>query len=241
MMRLGLIGKKLTHSFSPAYFKAKFEKANLDASYKPFELQSIEDLEDLLEKEKLNGLNVTIPFKEVIIPFLDELDSTALKIGAVNTVCIDKGKRIGYNTDAPGFIQDLKPMLNQTDRHALVLGSGGASKAVVYALNSIGIKTRIVSRSGDSLKYKDLTKELLQQYQVIVNTTPVGMHPHINESIPLPWEGVLKEHLVYDLIYNPQETLLLRKARERGTRTANGYNMLVNQAELSFEQWVKNT
>jgi shikimate dehydrogenase len=241
MMRLGLIGKSLKHSFSPAYFEAKFKKEGIEGLYQTFELSAIEEFERLAQNEELNGLNVTIPFKEAVIPFLDELDPIATKIGAVNTICFKKGKKIGYNTDAPGFLEDLKSLLKPTDQNALVLGTGGASKAVIYALQSVGIKTEQVSRNARGIKYTDLTEALLGATQLIINTTPVGMYPEVDACVDLPWSGINNKHLLYDLIYNPKETLFLKRGKEKGARTRNGYKMLVNQAELSFELWEKNT
>ena len=241
MMRLGLIGKSLKHSFSPEYFEAKFKKEGIAGLYQTFELNAIEEFERLVQNEELNGLNVTIPYKEAVIPFLDELDPVAKEIGAVNTICFKQGKKIGYNTDAPGFLEDLKPLLKPTDKNALVLGTGGASKAVIHALQSLGINHQTVSRSAQGLRYTDLSEGLLQETQLIINTTPVGMYPNVDACIQLPWKGINHRHLLYDLIYNPAETLFLKHGREKGARTGNGYKMLVNQAELSFALWEKNT
>lgn len=239
-MKLGLIGKKLGHSFSKGYFNDKFHSLGLTSthSYENFELNSISEFPDLMQANPdLSGLNVTIPYKEKIIPYLDEVREDAVEIGAVNCIKITNGKLVGYNYDAVGFTMTLK---NQIDliHHALILGTGGASKAVAHSLRSNGISVQQVSRSGNSdLTYMEINENTLRNIQLIVNSTPVGTFPDIDSHPPFPIKLLKKQHFVYDLIYNPLETKLLKEAKKQGCQTQNGYEMLVNQAELSWERW----
>jgi len=236
----GLIGYPLTHSFSPAYFRKRFEAAGIDAAYHAFELRAIEQLPSLLqERPQLRGLNVTIPYKEAVIPYLDELDEVAADIGAVNCIHITDGGLKGYNTDAAGFEQSLRPLLQPGHRKALVLGTGGSSKAVTYTLDKLGIVYMPVSREEgkDRLSYASLKPELVREHTLIINTTPLGMYPDTDRAPALPYEALTERHLLYDLIYNPEETLFLKRGRERGATTANGMKMLYLQAEESWRIW----
>ncbi len=242
MRRYGLIGKKLGHSFSKRYFTQKFEREGIaDVAYELYELPTISELPKLLQQEpELVGLNVTVPYKETVIPYLDELDEAAARIGAVNTIKITHGKTKGYNTDYVGFKQSLAAFcpVDEVDK-ALVLGSGGASKAVCAALQNLGINYTILSRSPkpDQLTYEELTPELLQQYRLIVNTTPLGMHPHPETFPSLPYMALTPQHYLYDLVYNPEQTLFMQKGQETGAQTINGLEMLYGQAEAAWEIW----
>ena len=241
--RFGLIGFPLSHSFSKKYFQEKFQKLQLtDCSYSTFPLENISQFPALLEKEKnLLGLSVTIPHKEIVIPFLDELDETAKEIGAVNCIKITNGKLKGYNTDAFGFRQSLRPFLDVNHTKALVFGTGGASKAVGYVLKKLHIDVWFVTRtkqenSSNSLTYNELNKEIISACKLLVNTTPVGMYPD-TDYLSLPYSAITPQHLVYDLIYNPTETLFLKKAKEQGASISNGYNMLCFQADEAWRIW----
>lgn len=236
----GIIGYPLTHSFSPAYFSDKFRSLGMDAQYLPFPLASIEDLPRLLlDRPTLKGLNVTIPYKESVIPFLDELDEVAGAIGAVNTITIKQGKLKGYNTDVPGFMHSLQPLLQAQQQQALVLGTGGASKAVQYALYKMAISYQVVSRSKKAgvWTYDELSPELVRDFTLIINTTPQGMWPHTTDCPDIPYEAIGSRHLLFDLIYNPSETLFLQKGDKQGALTKNGYEMLVAQAEAAWAIW----
>ncbi len=267
MKRLGLIGYPLEHSFSPAYFKEKFQREGLtDYHYEAFPLSSIELLPEFLERHPdLCGFNVTIPYKEAIIPYLDELDEAAAIIGAVNCVKIqrdtdkndncqlstvnyqlstincqltEKDYRLkGYNTDAPAFAQCLQEEWTLPSK-ALVFGTGGAAKAVAYALRQLHIDFYFVSRNrrnGQTITYSDLNQTLSASHKLWINATPVGMFPHIEESLPLDYSTISSEHYLFDLIYNPEETVFLRRGREHGAHIKNGLSMLHTQAELSWK------
>ncbi len=211
----GLIGRKLKHSFSPGYFNKKFQELNLDARYRLFELENISALPGLIEKHQdLRGLNVTIPFKKEVIPFLDKPDETANDVGAVNTIKIDRssGKPFlkGYNTDITGFEKALNPLLkNRNIEQALILGTGGGGRSVAYVLGKMNIAHIFVSRNGKPpfLNYHNLNKEIISQNLLIVNTTPLGMFPDVDDCPAIPYEYITTDHLVFDLIYNPVETL----------------------------------
>lgn len=237
----GLIGKKLTHSFSPNYFKEKFERENIKHSeYLAFELNEINDFKKLLSKHKnLKGLNVTIPYKEAIIPFLDKLSTEAKAIDAVNTIQFKNNQLIGHNTDVVGFEQSLGPLLQNYHTSALILGTGGAAKAVKFVLGKLNISFKLVSRSShlNRLTYKDLNDEIIRDNTLIINTTPIGMHPFENEIPSIPLEALSEKHLVYDLIYNPKKTLLLQEAEKRKANIKNGLEMLQLQAEASWKIW----
>jgi shikimate dehydrogenase len=248
MKRYGLIGFPLTHSFSAGYFTKKFADENVTGVvYENFPLDSILHFEGLLKKHPdLAGLNVTIPYKEQIIPYLHELDKIAREIEAVNTIkFIETDGKItlkGYNTDVHGFETSISPYLSTTSRKALILGTGGASKAVYYVLHKRGIYCDYISRSASDRVFKtysELTADDLQDYQVIVNTTPLGMHPKTGECPPLPYEGITSGHILFDLIYNPSETLFLSKGKAGGAITVNGLEMLHLQAEKAWQIWNK--
>lgn len=235
----GLIGKSLQHSFSPAYFKNKFADLEIDAHYKLLEIPDAKSLKSIRYQD-FKGLNVTIPFKKDIIAHCTELDESAQKIGAVNTLKpLPNNKLKGFNTDWKGFKNSILPLLHDTDNTALVLGTGGSSKAVIYALKSLKFNVLQVSRTPQKADfcYDDLSSELLKTVQVVVNTTPAGMFPNTKEMPPLPVQVLTKNTLVYDLIYNPDPTLLLEQAKNAGCRIKSGHEMLKLQAEASWEIW----
>lgn len=242
----GLIGERLKHSFSKDYFNQKFISEGIDAQYINFELEDINQLMELIsEYPNLDGLNVTLPYKEQIISFLDEIDPVAAEIGAVNVVKFYKDhtgniiKLRGFNSDAIAFEQSLSPYLQPEHRHALILGSGGASKAVQYALKQLNITFDIVSRTKTShtLAYEELTRAVLNNAKIIINTTPLGMYPNVNTYPELPYKAIKQDHICYDLIYNPDETQFLKKAKLQGATTINGLQMLLLQAFKSYEIW----
>ena len=239
MKTYGLIGKSLGHSFSPGFFNSFFEQHGIEAQYKLIELDSIERVKPILDGA-YHGLNVTIPYKEAIIPFLDELSPEAKVIGAVNTIVFNKGKTIGFNTDAFGFQQSIKPFLTFEHERALILGTGGSSKAVAHVLKNLGIQVNFLSRKEQGANiypYSQVNEAMLGACKLIVNCTPVGMFPHTEVcSLPL-LDGIGSSHLVVDLIYNPDETLLLKEAKLRGAATLNGLPMLKAQALKSWELW----
>jgi len=244
MDKYGLLGYPLKHSFSKNYFNEKFISENINAEYTNFEISSIEEFRNVLkENPTLKGLNVTIPYKEQIIPFLNDLSPDAKEIKAVNVIKFirNKGKLklIGYNTDIIGFKQSLEPLLKEHHKKALILGTGGSSKAVYHGLRQLGIKAVFVSRNKlkDVLMYKDLDENIMRQYTVIVNCTPVGMFPKIDESPNIPYEFLTPDHLLYDLLYNPDETLFLKKGKTAGAVVKNGLEMLLLQAFASWEYW----
>ncbi|PKP50418.1 MAG: shikimate dehydrogenase [Bacteroidetes bacterium HGW-Bacteroidetes-12] len=243
MNQYGLIGKKLSHSFSKNYFEEKFRRENISAVYENYELNEINQVVELLSPQtNLRGLNVTIPYKVTIIPFLDELDETAKKIGAVNTIKIDPvtKKTKGYNTDVYGFKQSIKPFLENQHQRALILGTGGASKAVNFVLNELGIPTLFVSRNPtkeNEISYHEVDSNLMKSYFLIVNTTPLGMFPAINDKPLLNYDELTSQHLLYDLIYHPTETLFLKEGKIRNAQTVNGLSMLKLQAEKAWEIW----
>lgn len=242
MRHFGLIGYPLSHSFSKKYFSKKFKNENLtDAEYNLYPLESIDEFLNLTQQINLTGLNVTIPYKEKVIPYLDEIEEEAKSIGAVNTIKFSNKKTIGYNTDAFGFEQSLLPLLKKQHTKALILGTGGASKAVVYVLNKLGISTQYVSRnsSANCIAYRELTDEIMNQYKLIVNCTPLGMYPEIEKKPDIPYQMINSEYLLYDLIYNPEESAFLKEGRMRGAQTKNGLEMLYLQAQRSWEIWNK--
>jgi shikimate dehydrogenase len=238
-MVFGLLGKSLGHSFSQGYFTKKFEAAGIDAVYQNFEIQDIDELKLVLEKENLRGLNVTIPYKTAVIPFLDGLSEEAAKIGAVNTIVNENGKWIGANTDAFGFQQMIKPFLLNTHERALILGNGGASKAVAYVLKSIGLDVLFAARNPleGQFRLSEVNDMMVKHCGIIVNTTPVGTWPNVDEFISIPFEALTDAHLVVDLIYNPEQTAFLRQAAEQDATTLNGLTMLYQQAEKSWQLW----
>ncbi|MCE2788608.1 MAG: shikimate dehydrogenase [Saprospiraceae bacterium] len=240
LRQFGLIGFPLSHSFSPGYFSDKFTAGRIHAEYKAYPLASLDEFPDLLERVKPQGLNVTIPYKEKILGYLHSLDETAAAIGAVNTIRITNNRLTGFNTDAPAFQQTLRIWIGEPQkiRGALVLGSGGASLAVRYALHKEGIPFLVVSRSrkGD-LSYSDIDKNILTQNNLIINTTPLGMAPEIAACPPLPYDALDENNFLYDLIYNPEKTLFLTEGLRRGACIKNGKDMLLLQAELAWQIW----
>ncbi|MDA3952614.1 MAG: shikimate dehydrogenase [Bacteroidales bacterium] len=246
MRFFGLIGKKLEHSFSPVFFKEKFEEEGIeDAFYNLYPLKNIDELNQLItDFSNLSGLNVTIPYKQDVISFLDEIDEDAKAIGAINTIKFDwiksKLKLTGYNTDYLGFIDSIKPLLKKHHKSALVLGTGGGSLAIAYALKKLGIIYTKVSRNpknNNELSYELLNKELISETKLIINTTPLGMYPDISQKPDIPYDSLTKEHLLYDLIYNPKQTEFLRKGEKQGAVIKNGFEMLIKQAEYSWKIW----
>jgi shikimate dehydrogenase len=240
--RFGLIGKTLKHSFSKAFFDNYFKTNQLEATYQLFEISSADLLKDLIEKNNLRGVNVTIPYKEDVIPFLNDLSEEAKEIGAVNVILNQEGVLKGFNTDAYGFHQSIKPFLCNIHERALILGTGGASKAIAFVFRSLGIDVIHISRTPIGEKqfaYEDVNNHMLNACKVIVNCTPVGTFPNVEERICIPYQFLTKEHLVIDLIYNPEETEFLRLAKEQGATTLNGESMLKHQALKSWEIWSK--
>ncbi len=240
----GLLGKSLKHSFSKQYFSDKFASLDIEAKYLNFEIEEANQFVHLLKTEpNLCGLNVTVPFKTDIIPFLDSLSAEAKEIGAVNTIKIVDGKTEGYNTDWIGFRDSIKPFLALGMEKALILGTGGASKAVAYALKPLGIELLYASRNPigpNSYSYQQLNETALGFLKLVINTTPVGMFPNEAQCPDIPYGAIGEGHLLYDLIYNPQETIFLKKGKENGAETVNGLSMLRIQAEKSWEIWTKN-
>ncbi len=235
----GLIGYPLTHSFSPEWFSEKFAAEGIDAVYKAYPLENIESLNDLLANYPLKGLNVTIPYKKDVVEFLDHISPAVEKIGAVNCIDIRNGKRYGYNTDVIGFERSLTPLLQPQHTKALILGTGGAAQAVKYVLEELGIKHQSISRnkSEDTLTYEDITEEIIAQHPLIINTTPLGMLPDTDVAPAIPYQALTEKHLLYDLIYNPAETKFLHLGKSHGATIKNGHEMLILQAEASWEIW----
>jgi shikimate dehydrogenase len=236
----GLIGHPVSHSFSKGFFEKKFERENIkDCRYDLFDLESIQDVIDLKKNPYLKGLNVTVPYKKSILPLLDFISEEAKKIGAVNTIKITDGKWFGYNTDVIGFEKSLVPIVSPAIKNALILGTGGASLAVRYVLEKLGISASFVSRNLENAdySYKDLSESVLNTHQLIINTTPLGMFPDINKMPEIPLKYLTPNHLVYDLIYNPKETLLLKNAAFAGCQIKNGLEMLHIQADESWKIW----
>ena len=235
MRHFGIIGFPLLHSFSAKYFNERFATEKIEAEYSLYPMKELtnERMNELLDT--LDGMNVTMPYKQAIIPYLEQLDETAEAVGAVNVV----HKRVGYNTDCIGFMESIRPLLGENDHKALVLGTGGASKAVCYALHRLGITPTIVSRTPQqgAITYKDLTAEVMQQHTLIINCTPLGMFPDVDSYPPIPYETISAQHLLYDCVYNPEETLFLRKGKAQGARIKNGMEMLEEQAKAAWEIW----
>jgi shikimate dehydrogenase len=258
MRTFGLVGKSLSHSFSQQYFTEKFTQEGVcNAEYLLFSLEKIEEIKELLKHPTLLGFNVTIPYKSAIIPFLDELDPVAQEIGSVNCVIKQNGQWMGYNTDVVGVEETLRKAEGRREkgegrkekgegrrekgirRSALVLGSGGASKSVCYVLKQRNIPFQIVSRNKTekTITYNDLTEEIINHYTLIINTTPLGMYPNINEKPQIPYSALHSKHILIDLIYNPDETLFLKEGKKRGTFTINGLTMFMAQAEASWKHF----
>ena len=237
----GLLGKNISYSFSSGYFGEKFDKLQLDNhSYVNFDIPAIEKFPSLLS-ESIKGMNVTIPYKQEIIPFLDEIDTEAQEIGAVNTIkFLESGKLKGFNTDVYGFKNSLLPLLKSNHTKALILGTGGASKAVDYALKSLHIETLFVSRSAtvsNQISYDELLEEIIADYTIVINCTPLGTFPNVEQYPNIPYQHITENHLLYDLIYNPSETTFLQKGKKQGAVIKNGLEMLQQQAEKSWQIW----
>ena len=278
MTTYGLIGYPLGHSFSRKFFTEKFEKEGMDAQYLNFEIPSIEEFPEIIKNNpELRGLNVTIPYKQQVMQYLDDISEEAKAIGAVNVVRIERpspqpspimgretmwnagnkpdglpikgdmseglrGSLIGYNSDVIGFVESIRPLLKAHHKKALILGTGGASKAIRYGLEKkLGMKTLFVSRSAREgmITYEEVTAEVLKEYEVIVNCSPVGMYPHVDECPALPYEAMNENNLLYDLVYNPLETLFMKKGAEQGATVKNGLEMLHLQAIASWKFWEK--
>ncbi len=245
MDKYGLIGFPLGHSFSISYFNQKFTDEGIDAVYENFEIPTIDALPEVLDSNpNLRGLNVTIPYKEKVLQFLDSTSPEARAIGAVNVIRVThEGKDIklkGYNSDVIGFTQSIEPMLDKKwHKKALILGTGGASKAIDYGLRNLGLETVFVSRyeKEGTIQYKDITPEVIKEYNVIINCTPVGMYPQTEVCPPLPYEAMDAHTILYDLIYNPDETLFMKCGQQYGAQTKNGLEMLLLQAFASWEFW----
>jgi shikimate dehydrogenase len=244
MKGYGLIGFPLGHSFSVPYFQKKFEQEGIkDSYYKAFPIDSISKFPELLSSHpELIGLNITIPYKESVLKYLDEIDETADRIGAVNTLHIKNGKLKGFNTDILGFKKSLVSLLENRNYRALVLGTGGAAKAVSFVLDELNIPYRLVSRTPDKqgLSYQELNQKILEEFHLIVNCSPLGMYPHTDSFPEIPYPYLGPGHILFDLIYNPLETEFLKKGRERGAKTLNGLEMLHLQAEASWTIWNEN-
>ena len=240
----GLIGYPLTHSFSQNYFNQKFRNENIDAEYVNFEIPDIGDLIEVIsENPNLHGLNVTIPYKEQVIPYLDEIDEDAAQIGAVNVIKFIRNKNSvifkGYNSDIIGFCDSIAPLLTPNRNKALILGTGGAAKAVYHGLKKLGVEPIYVSRNKQEgmLTYGELSNDIMAEYKVIVNTTPLGMYPRMDECPNIPYQCLTKEHLCYDLLYNPDVTLFMKRAEENGAEVKNGLEMLLLQAFAGWNIW----
>lgn len=242
----GLIGYPLGHSFSAQYFNEKFCREGIPAHYELYPMPNLNAFPALCRAHDLSGLNVTYPHKQAILPYLDGLDAGAAAIGAVNVIRFNNGQRIGYNTDTIGFRTSITPLLQPQHTAALILGTGGAAKAVSYALQQLGIAVTFVSRQPDQaaighacIAYNEITKETIQHNKLIINCTPLGMAPLQDKYPPIPYNQLTDKHLLYDVIYNPHETLFLQQGRDRGCLTANGLQMLHGQAAAAWEIWNK--
>lgn len=235
MRKFGIIGKPLEHSYSARYFTDKFSREGVDAEYRLYERDDLSDIAELMQA--LHGFNVTYPYKQSIMPYLHAIDEVAQTIGAVNVVCLGKG----YNTDWIGFKESITPHLWDTDKRVLVLGTGGVSKAVQYALQQMGMAFTLVTRQKGGrqgpIAYAELTKELMQSHSVVVNCTPLGMLPDIYSLPPIPYEYITDKHFLYDCVYNPERTAFLREGEARGARIVNGKDMLYLQADAAYEIW----
>lgn len=247
MTTYGLIGKTLGHSFSRQFFTDKFSREGTDGEYLNFELADISDFPTVFNGKEIGGLNVTIPYKQAVMPFLNDLSEEAKAIGAVNVIKI-KGESthgteglhlIGYNTDVIGFTNSIRPLLKTHHAKALVLGTGGASRAIKYGLKQLGIQVQSVSRTktDHTITYDELTPEIMSDHTVIVNTTPLGTSPNVDTCPDIPYSLLTERHLLFDLVYNPSETLFLRQGREHGAQTKNGLEMLHLQAIAAWKIW----
>lgn len=238
--RYGLLGKAISYSFSQGYFTEKFKNLELmDHSYENFDIPEISELETILKEQNLKGFNVTIPYKEQVIPFLSSLDPTAKKIGAVNTIKFTEDGLRGYNTDAYGFQRSLEPFLKTHHTKAIILGTGGASKAIRFVLDELGIHYSSVSRTKKKglLTYEELSKAVITSNKLIINCTPLGTHPNIHEKPQIPYQFLDNGHLLFDLIYNPEKTAFLKEGEAKNATICNGLNMLKFQAEKAWEIW----
>ena len=235
----GVIGFPLTHSFSPEYFKNKFQRENVDATYSAFPIENLLQLRELVTEKKLSGFNVTIPYKEKIILSLDSLDNISKEIGAVNCVKVVGEKLVGYNTDAYGFEIALKEVMKSKHENALVLGIGGAARAVKYVLkkNGINFKSVVRDKTKGDLLWNELTEKIISEHTLIINCTPLGMLPNEKSFPPIPYSVITENHLLFDLVYNPVETVFLKNGKEQGASITNGLRMLELQAEKSWEIW----
>ncbi|MBR5200143.1 MAG: shikimate dehydrogenase [Alistipes sp.] len=239
MRHFGLIGKSLGHSFSAKFFNGKFKAEQIDADYQLFEIEDVAAIDRLIKEHNLEGFNVTIPYKEAIIPHLDGLTKEAHDIGAVNCVVIKNGQKIGHNTDLTGIEASLHWLDIDSMPKALILGTGGASKAVQYALKRRGIEFMVVSRTEDrgDITYNNLTPEIIAEHKLIINTTPVGMFPDVENAPTIDYSAISAEHRLFDLVYNPAKTQLLTRGEERGAKTMGGMLMLQTQAIASWHLW----
>ena len=240
MDKYGIIGYPLGHSFSRTFFSEKFQREHIDAEYVNFEVSSADALTDIVRlTPNLRGLNVTLPHKEAVIPLLDELSDEAREIGAVNVIRVREGRLKGFNSDIIGFMDSIRPLLQPWHKRALVLGTGGASRAIRVGLERLGLSWTYVSRTPAQgrLTYADLTPQVMQDYQVVVNCSPVGMYPRVDACPDIPYHLLTSQHLLYDLVYNPLETLFLKRGAEQGATVKNGLEMLHRQAVASWEFW----
>lgn len=239
VINYGLIGKNIAYSFSPTFFNHKFENEKINALYQIFDLQQINHIKTTFSTPNLNGLNVTTPYKQDVIPFLDELSNSAKEIGAVNTIQFKDRKKIGHNTDYIGFKKSIEPLLKSHHKNALILGTGGATKAVKFALKQLNINFSLVSRDKHKadFTYAELNSDIIKNHSVIINATPLGTFPNIEAHPQIPFEFITKHHLVYDLIYNPAKTKFLQLAEQKGATIKNGLEMLELQALAAWEIW----
>jgi len=245
MKKYGIIGYPLGHSFSKQYFTQKFQQENIDACYETYEIDHIEMIQSIIKDPELAGLNVTIPYKEKVIQFLTRMTPRAQTIGAVNVIRIEREKEqielIGDNSDAVGFMESIRPLLQSNQRKALILGTGGASKAVFYGLNQLGITSHLVSRSKEKgdFTYDQLTKPIMQEHLIIVNASPTGTFPHHDEAPAIPYQWIGRNHLLFDLVYNPPLTQFLAKGQANGAMIKNGFEMLEKQAIEAWKIWTQ--
>ena len=239
MRHFGLIGKSLGHSFSAKFFNGKFKAEQIDADYQLFEIEDISAIDSLIKEHNLEGFNVTIPYKESIIPYLDGLTKEAHEIGAVNCVVVKNGQKIGHNTDLTGIEASLHWLDIDSAPKTLILGTGGASKAVQYALKRRGVEYSVVSRSAErgDMTYNDLTAEIIAEHKLIINTTPVGMFPEVEDAPTIDYSALGAEHRLFDLVYNPAKTQFLARGEEQGAKTMGGMLMLQTQAIASWHLW----
>jgi len=239
--KFGLIGRNISYSFSRGYFAQKFKVLGLSHyTYENFDIPKIEEFDDIIKSVKnLKGINVTIPFKEEVIPYLNELTDSAKKIGAVNTIKISQNGLVGYNTDAYGFQKSIESYIHPKHKKALILGTGGASKAIAYVLDNLNIGYTFVSRTGknNGYTYEELTEEIMKDHLVIINCSPLGTFPNVEAKPKIPYQYLGKDHLLFDLIYNPEKTAFLKEGEEKGATILNGSKMLELQAEKAWEIW----